>query len=198
MTQATLILASQSKVRNIMLQEVGLTFITLPSPYDEDAHKAALAALLPSEQAATLAAGKAEAISLLHPDAYVIGADQICALGHRIFGKPATDERATSHLQQLQNTTHHQHSAACVYYGGKSVWADVESVTLTMKPLDDTAIAAYIAQDQPLAACGAYRYEATGHTLFSHIDGSAAAIKGLPLNGLLAFLKTVGFSPRNS
>ncbi len=193
MTTAPLILASQSKVRKAMLEDVALSFTVLPSPYDEDAHKEALSTLPPAHQAATLAAGKAEAVSRLHRDAYVIGADQICAHDGQIFGKPATIERAILTLQQLQNTTHHQHSAACVFHQGKQVWAEVETVTLTMRPLDDTAIREYVKRDQPLVACGAYRYEANGHTLFSHVDGSAAAIKGLPLDGLLAFLRSVGF-----
>lgn len=183
-----LILASASQVRKTMLEEAGLDFIVLPSPYDEEAQKTTLNAFHPKEQAALLADGKAAAVSALHPHAYVIGADQICALDRQIFGKPHNAARAASHLQALQGKTHHQYSAACVYYQGKPVWADVEVVTLTMKPLNAAQIDEYIAKDEPFAACGAYRYEATGHTLFSHIDGTAAAIKGLPLNGLLAFL----------
>jgi septum formation protein len=186
MMHSALILASASPVRRAMLEEVGLVFTVMPSPYDEDAQKEQLRHLPPAEQAARLAAGKAEAVSVLHPEAYVIGADQICAIPDgTILGKPHTEERALSHLQQLQGKVHYQHSAACIYHAGRSVWETVETVTLTMKPLDDAAIRTYIATDMPLAACGAYCFEKTGHTLFSHVEGSAAAIKGLPLDGLL-------------
>jgi septum formation protein len=184
-----LILASQSPVRAAMLREAGLDFTIMLSPYDEDAEKESIRHLPPAQQAAHLARGKAHAVSVLHPDSYVIGADQICAMDGKIFGKPHTYERAVTHLQTLQGRMHYQHSAACVYRGGMVVWEEVETVRLTMKTLDDVAIRAYVQEDMPLNACGAYAFEKTGHTLFSDLQGSAAAIKGLPLSGLLTFLK---------
>jgi septum formation protein len=186
-----LILASQSPVRATMLHEAGIVFTVLPSPYDEDTEKEQIAHLSPDHQAAHLARGKAQAVSTLHPEAYVIGADQICAMGAEIFGKPATFERAVLHLSTLQGTTHFQHSAACVYHQGACVWEAVETVILNMKPLDASAIRAYLTADMPLNACGAYAYEKTGHTLFASVQGSSAAIKGLPLDGLLGFLKSI-------
>ena len=187
--RSSIILASASPVRADMLREAGLLFTVIPSPYDEEAKKEVVAHLSPDAQAAYLARGKAEAVSVLHPEAYVIGADQICAMEERIFGKPKSIEKAVSHLTALQGHMHFQHSAACVYHQGICVWEEVETVTLTMKPLDDAAIQAYLTTDMPLNACGAYAYEKTGHTLFASVQGSAAAIKGLPLDGLLGFLK---------
>ena len=184
-----LILASQSPVRSDMLRNEGVIFTVHPSPYDEDTEKEHIAHLPPAQQAAWLAAGKAHAVSILYPDAYVIGADQICDANEQILGKPYTVENALTHLRLLQNTTHFQHSAACVYKAGENIWAMIETVTLTMHPLNDDAIRAYIGKDQPFAACGAYCYEKTGHHLFSHVEGSASAIKGLPLTALLAFLQ---------
>ncbi len=175
-----------------MLEEAGLEFSVIPSPFDEDACKQEIRCLQPSLQAAYLADGKAKAVSTLHPDAYVIGADQICSLDQHILDKPGTVERATTHLQRLQGRKHHQYSAACIYHRQALRWLQVEVVTLTMHPLSETEIADYIRQDQPLHACGAYCYEKQGHTLFSQVEGDVAAIKGLPLHGLLAFLKQNG------
>ncbi len=189
MQLSALILASASPVRALMLREAGLVFTVMPSPYDEEAQKETIAHLLPADQAAFLARGKAEAVSGLYPDAYVIGADQVCAMGRRIFGKPGTFARATAHLRALQGGEHFQHSAACVYLRGALQWEMLETVTLRMKPLDEKAIETYLTADKPLAACGAYAYEKTGHTLFETVQGSAAAIKGLPLDGLLKFLR---------
>lgn len=185
-----LILASSSPVRAMMLREAGLEFRVIPSPYDEEAEKEVVAHLSPDHQAAHLARGKALAVSANYPQAYVIGADQICAMGEQIFGKPVTFENAVNHLRHLQGGTHYQHSAACIYHQGICVWEEVETVTLTMKPLYDAAIRSYLTQDMPLNACGAYAYEKTGHTLFASVQGSASAIKGLPLDGLLRYLKT--------
>jgi septum formation protein len=187
--KAPLILASQSKVRVQMLLDEGLVFEVKPSPYDEDAHKSALAHLHPQEKSLILAQGKAEAVSQLYPSHYVIGADQICAMDYITFGKPHTLERATQTLKELQGKTHHQYSAACVYHQGQCVWSEVEVVTLHMHPLSDEAIENYLKLDAPFLACGAYRYEAHGDALFASVTGSAAAIKGLPLSGLLMFLQ---------
>ncbi len=183
-----IILASQSKVRAQMLLDAGLEFEIRPSPYDEEAHKAELSHLHPKDKSLALAKGKAEAVSRIYQSDYVIGADQICAMGDFIFGKPKTHARAKETLQQLRGNMHHQYSGACVYFGGECVWEEVEVVELHMHKLSDDQIEDYIAQDEPFAACGAYRYEAHGHELLSNVHGSAAAIKGLPLEGLLRFL----------
>lgn len=185
-----IILASQSKVRAQMLLDAGLEFEIRPSPYDEELHKATLSYLTPKETSLALAKGKAHVVSHHYAQHYVIGADQICAMDDVIFDKPHTFERAKETLQRLNGTTHYQHSGACVFLGGTCIWEEVETVELTMKHLTDTEIEEYIAQDTPLSACGAYRYEAGGHKLFTHVNGSAPAIKGLPLNSLLHFLNT--------
>ncbi len=184
-----LILASASPVRAEILAEAGVAFTVVPSPYDEEAEKDRINHLAPDVQAALLARGKAETVSYLHSGAYVIGADQICAMEGRIFGKPGTMDAAISHLTALQGRTHFQHSAACVYRERKLLWEEVETVTLRMKAMDAQAIEAYLERDRPFGACGAYAYEKTGHTLFESVQGSTSAIKGLPLDGLLAFMR---------
>lgn len=184
-----LILASASPVRRDMLSGEGLDFAVVPSPFDEEAHKEELASLPPDDKAARLAAGKASAVSARYPAHYVIGADQICALGNTIFDKPCSAAQAERHLKALQGRTHQQYSAACLYVGGECVWSDVETVHLSMRELGEERIRDYVAADQPLGACGGYCYEKTGHRLFSEIDGTEAAIKGLPLAALLPVLR---------
>ncbi len=190
-----IILASQSFVRKKMLKDADIAFRVLASPFNEEAYKPSIHHLPPQEQARYLANGKAYAVGVQYPDAYVIGADQICALGNTIFDKPGTTERAIEHLQALQGQTHHQYSAACVYHQGQCVWHMVEIVRLHMRPLSDEEIHYYVSQDRPLKACGGYCYEKEGYTLFHHIEGSEPAIKGLPLDGLLAYLQQVHSVP---
>jgi septum formation protein len=185
-----LILASTSVVRAEMLKEAGVSFTVVPSPYDEEQAKDQLEGLSHADLALALANGKAEAVSVMHPNSYVIGADQLCTDGTHIYSKPVTVERAFTHLRLLAGKEHFQHSAACLYHHGKKIWQTCEIVTLTMRPLTDTEIYAYIAEDSPLNACGAYCYEKQGYRLFSHVNGSSAAIKGLPLESLMVALHT--------
>jgi septum formation protein len=184
-----LILASNSLIRRQLLEQAGINFTALPSPFDEEKAKISLAQLAHPERALQLAEGKAKAVSDTNPHDYVIGADQICADEHRIYDKPLTEKQAKQHLQHLQGKLHYQHSAACLFLAGKKIWEYCEIVTLHMRPLNDAEIAAYVQQDQPLQACGAYCYEKSGKALFSEINGSASAIKGLPMQHLMEALQ---------
>ena len=184
-----LILASNSLIRRQLLEQAGIKFTALPSPFDEEKAKITLAHLPHPERALQLAAGKASAVSCIYPKAYVIGADQICADNERTYDKPLTNAQAIQHLQHLQGKLHYQHSAACLFFAGKKIWEYCEIVTLKMRPLNDAEIAAYVQADQPLQACGAYCYEKSGKSLFAEIRGSESAIKGLPMHHLMAALQ---------
>ena len=95
--QPPLILASSSKVRARLLEAAGLAFIVEPPGLDEHAMRQAVSgtgALGPQDVAEVLARAKAEAVSELARDAFVIGADQVLALGDRILSKPESMEAA--------------------------------------------------------------------------------------------------------
>jgi septum formation protein len=184
-----LILASSSTIRMQLLQEAGIKFTAISSPFDEESAKPAISHLPHKERALYLASGKAAAISKLYPDSHVIGADQICADEKRTYSKPVTKEQAALHLQYLQGNVHFQHSAACLFHSGKKIWESCEIVTLQMRPLNEHEITSYIETDSPLQACGAYCYEKNGRQLFRKVEGSESAIKGLPMDALIKALQ---------
>jgi septum formation protein len=72
-----------------MLDAAGLTFDVAPADVDERAIRETLQAddsgIDPADVAEVLARAKAETISRQRPDALVIGADQVLALGDEIF-----------------------------------------------------------------------------------------------------------------
>lgn len=184
-----IILASTSTIRFDLLKQQNLNFSAIAPSFDEDAARAGIAHLPHRERALKLAEGKAASVSVLHPNDYVIGADQICADETQTYSKPVTHERAKNHLQNLQGKVHFQHSAACLFHGRQKIWESCEIVTLKMRPLSSSEIDDYIQKDQPFSACGAYCYEKNGYQLFSEIDGSESAIKGLPMDSLIAALQ---------
>lgn len=186
---APLILASASSIRAELLRSVGLEARIIPAEgLDEDALKATLTHLPPQEKALALADAKAAFVSAQHPDALVIGADQICALGDVILSKPRTAERAAEQLRQLRGATHAQYSAVSVFRAGACVWHYVATARLTMRELCEEEITAYIALDAPLQSCGAYMFEKHGKHLFSEVHGTDDVIQGMPLTPLLAAL----------
>src|SRR5690554_7608722 len=94
---APLILASESAYKRELLGRLGLAFESIGAHIDESP----LAAESPADTARRLARQKAGAVAKAHPGAWVIGADQVIALGERRFSKPETPERARAPLAAL-------------------------------------------------------------------------------------------------
>lgn len=189
---AQLILASGSSIRQQMLKSVGLKFSVIPSGVEEDAIKAAMKDKPVPELALALARAKTLFVSKDHPDAYTIGADQICALGDKILSKPGSYERAEAQLAELSGKTHLQHCAITLAKGNQVLWEFHEAATLTVRDLTTAEIKAYVAADAPLQSCGAYKFEGLGRYLFSKVEGDHDVIQGLALVPLLARLHALG------
>jgi septum formation protein len=191
-----LVLASASPFRRRMLEAAGLSFEVAPADVDEAMLKRDLlgSGSTPSTIAAALAAAKADAVSARLPDALVIGADQVLALGQDLFSKPVGTPAAREQLLRLRGKSHQLHTAACLATGGKAVWTHVEIATLTMRPFSDAFLADYlrVAGDRVCHTVGAYEIEGLGIQLFERIEGSLFTIIGLPLLPLLAELRARG------
>jgi septum formation protein len=94
-----LILGSTSSYRRELLQRLRLPF-EVESP---DVDETALAGEAPAALAQRLALAKAEAVSARHPDAVVIGSDQVAELDGAAIGKPGTHERVTVRFRALSD-----------------------------------------------------------------------------------------------
>lgn len=191
-THHRLILASGSICRKWLLEQAQLEFEIIPSDVDETAIKETVEGEAPEDLAEILAQAKAQAVSEQHPNAYVIGGDQICAYGDQILDKPGLASTAIEHLTMLSGQKHKQISAVCIYKNGECLWSFVDVAYLTMRELSDQEIANYITLDEPLASCGAYKFESLGCHLFSEVEGAADTIKGMPLIPLLGALRDLG------
>ena len=187
-----LILASASVSRRQMLQNAGLDFTIETSGVDEDEVKLSLAAekATPRDIAEMLAELKAKRVSLRHPEAMVIGADSTLACNGRLFDKPPTIEAARRQLQALAGQTHELHSSVVVARGGVRLWHCNEHARLTMRPLTDAFLDAYLARagEAVTTSVGAYQLEGVGAHLFTRVEGDYFTILGLPLLPLLSFL----------
>lgn len=185
---APLILASGSSIRQQMLKAVGLTFSVVPSGVEEDTIKAQMQGAAIPALAAALARAKTLAVSVLHPDAYTIGADQICVLDGKPISKPGTYERAEAQLAELSGRTHQQHCAMTLAKGNEVIWEFHDVAELTVRTLSPAEIHAYVAADAPLSSCGSYKFEGLGRHLFSAVKGDHDVIQGLALVPLLTEL----------
>jgi septum formation protein len=192
-----LILASASKPRARILEAAGLAFIVEPPGLDEAVMRQAVSgegSLSPHDVAEVLARAKAEAVSELAPKAYVIGGDQVLALGETILSKPDGMEGARRQLLDLSGKTHNLHTAVAVATDGETIWAETTIATLHMRKLCPEFIGRYLAAagEEVLSSVGAYQIEQLGVQLFDEIDGDYFSILGLPLIPLLDTLRREG------
>jgi septum formation protein len=188
-----LILASTSIARREMLRAAGVEVQALPSGVDEALLKTGFSGT-PAALALGLAQEKAKAVADAHPQALVIGADQLLVCEGRVFDKPADLAEAATHLRALSGRTHQLITAACVLQGDAVLWTHVETAQLTVRALSEDFISRYLAAEgvEILGCVGAYRLEGLGAQLFERVEGDYFTILGLALLPLLGFLRGCG------
>jgi len=185
-----LILASSSSYRRALLERLGLPFSVAAPEIDEAIH----AGELPAAAAIRLAEAKARAIAGRHPDALIIGCDQMAACDGIAIGKPRDRDDALAQLKAMRGRTIVFHTAVALLNARsgrcQSALIDVAS---TFRALDDEQLEAYIDRDQPYDCAGSVKCEALGIALFSRIaSDDPTALIGLPLIRLTDMLMAEG------
>lgn len=179
-----------------MLEAAGLEFEVVPSGVDEQAIREVLLVengpIDPVDLAEMLARAKAEEVSRYHPDALVIGGDQVLALGGEVFVKPADLDAGRENLLRLRGRTHQLHSAAALAERGQATWVFVDTAHLTMRWFSMEFLGQYLARvgALALASLGAYQIEGPGIQLFERIEGDYFTVLGVPLLPLLGELRS--------
>lgn len=200
MTKTTphLILASGSSTRRAMLAAAGVAFEVVPADVDEPALRSAFRQQHPRATsmniAEMLAAAKAQDVGRRHPQALVIGSDQVLDLDGEIFAKPHDAAGVRTTLQRLSGRTHALHAAVALARGEDVAWSANDTATLTMRALSPAFIDGYVDR-AGAAVCqsvGAYQIEGLGIQLFKRIDGDHFTILGMPLLPLLQELRAQG------
>lgn len=189
---APLILASTSIYRRALFERLQLPFACVAPEVDETAQQHES----PEALVRRLSLAKAEAVAIRHPDAVIIGGDQV-AVGpdQCVLGKPGTIERACAQLGQLSGQAVRFLSGLCVLDAARgSHELAIITTTVRFRVLDDAEIRRYVARDRPLDCAGALRSEALGITLCEAIDSDdPTALMGLPLIRLSAMLRSAGY-----
>ena len=197
MTRPQLILASGSLSRRTMLAAAGLDFMTVVPDIDEDALHAKMPPELAGDGRAVaehLAERKAIAVSASHPQALVLGCDQVLVCEGRLFTKAMDAGEAGAALRALRARPHELISAAVIATDRKPVWRFTDVATLAMRDFSEAFLEQYLSKEIPdvLGSVGCYRIEGRGAQLFDRVDGDQFTIRGLPLIPLLAELRARG------
>jgi len=191
-----LILASESSSRRAMLINAGVSFEAIPAYIDEESIKESILAEggKPKDVADILAEMKAISLSRQHPEAYVLGSDQVLVLENNLMSKAANRSEAKAHLLSMSGKTHSLIAAAVIAKNGQAVWRGMERAKLTMRTLSEGDVDRYLEDvgDNILSSVGCYHIEGKGAQLFDQVKGDFFTILGLPLFKVLAQLRLYG------
>jgi MAF protein len=182
-----LILGSTSPFRKEILTKLNLPFACAKPNIDETAFKNES----PIELVERLAIEKAKAVASEHPDALIIGSDQVAMCDGEILGKPHNFENAVKQLEKFSNKTVVFYTGLCVYDSGLDyTTALIEPFLVHFKELSRPEIENYLHAEQPYNCAGSFKSEGLGICLFEKLEGNDPnTLIGLPLIKLVELLK---------
>ena len=188
--QRALILGSTSRYRRELLQRLRVPFEVVSPDVDETP----LANEAPQALATRLALAKAKAVAALHPNAVVIGSDQVADLNGEPLGKPGTHERAVLQLQRMRGqTVVFQTAVSVVCQASGFEQTELAQIKVRFRELSDAEIEAYLRAEEPYDCAGSAKSEGLGIALLDAIDNDdPTALIGLPLIRTCRMLRAAG------
>ena len=186
-----LILASTSPYRRSLLERLGIPFTALPPQTPEDT----VPGELPPDRALRLAIAKAQAVASEHPEAVIIGSDQVAAVGSKILDKPGDAARCRAQLTAASGSSAHFHTACAVIAPRTGIrMVHIDTTTVFFRSLTEQEIERYVERERPFDCAGGFRVEGLGISLFESIEShDPTALIGLPLIWLACALRRAGF-----
>jgi septum formation protein len=192
-TRPRLILASTSRYRRELLERLRLPFDVVAPEVDETPQPGET----PAAMAERLAHAKAAAVARQHPQAVVIGSDQVADLAGAPIGKPGSHERAVQQLRSMRGQAVVFHTAVTVMRAATGFERSVRvPVTVRVRALRDDEIEHYLRTEQPYDCAGSAKAETLGIALLDAIESDdPTALVGLPLIRTCAMLREAGIDP---
>ncbi len=190
MPTRALILASTSRYRRELLERLRWPF-EVASP---DVDEAAWPGEKPAVLAQRLALAKAHAVARRHPEAIVIGSDQVADLDGEAIGKPGDHERAVAQLRRMRGCSAvFQTAVAVVCHASAFARGELAPVRVRFRELGDAEIETYLRLEQPYDCAGSAKCETLGIALVEAIDSDdPTALIGLPLIRTARLLREAG------
>tara|TARA_B100000900_G_scaffold413744_1_gene438461 strand:+ start:876 stop:1460 length:585 start_codon:yes stop_codon:yes gene_type:complete len=187
-----IILASKSKVRKEILDKNGFLVNVKPSNVDEDFYKINLLKenATPEMISKNLAELKANKVSSMNNNYFVLGADSVIDLDGELISKPSNRNEALKILQKLNGKKHYLISSVCISKNGSMIWNYTDKATLMMKNMSNDDLKIYLSKlsDTALYAYNVYQIEGEGRNLFSDIQGDENTIMGLPVKKIKEYM----------
>ena len=186
-----LILASASPRRLDLLARIGVVPDAVdPADIDESVHKGEL----PRVHALRLACAKAVAVALRHPEALVLGADTVVAVGRLILPKVEDEATLRRCMALLSGRRHRVLTGVAVVLPDGELRSRVVETMIAMKRLSAEEIDYYAGHGEWRGKAGGYALQGYGEVYVRHMAGSYSNVVGLPLGETRHLLKSAGFA----
>ena len=192
--KSRLILASGSPRRKELLEQIGAKFEVLPAKGEE-----VITSTVPAQVVMELSAQKAEevagrygeelggenqSVSKEEQAVVILGADTVVAYENKILGKPKNEEDAVRMLQMLSSHTHSVFTGVTLVIekqGKKEKQSFFAETKVTMYPMTEQQIHAYVATGEPMDKAGAYGIQGKCAVYIEKIVGDYNNVVGLPI-----------------
>jgi septum formation protein len=188
-TSGRFILASASPRRIELLSLLGLRFEIMPSQVNE----AFMTGETPREHVLRLSEAKAMTAAVLHPDAWIMGADTIVVINGEVLGKPRTPDEAKEMLGKLSGRVHTVFTGFTVARKNAHILIrDAIESSVRFREISEDEMVWYISSEEPYDKAGGYAVQGMGAFFIREIHGSYTNVMGLPLCEVVDVLKGVG------
>ncbi|OGT90080.1 MAG: septum formation protein Maf [Gammaproteobacteria bacterium RIFOXYA12_FULL_61_12] len=185
-----IVLASTSPFRRQLLEKLGIPFETASPDIDEGR----LPGESPESLVKRLAVEKAQAVATIHPQALIIGSDQVACLEDQILGKPGDFDRAFVQLSAASGKRVSFLTGLCLLNSATgNAQVICEPFQVYFRNLSPQQIENYLNREMPFNCAGSFKSEALGIALFERLEGDDPnSLIGLPLIRLIAMLEEEG------
>ncbi len=185
-----LVLASASPRRLDLLARIGVVpDAVIPADVDESVARGEL----PREHALRLAREKAAAVAAKEPDALVLAADTVVAVGRRILPKVEDEETLRACMKLLSGRRHRVLTGVALAVPKGAVRERLVETMIAMKRLSEAEIDYYASHGEWRGKAGGYALQGYGEVYVRHIAGSYSNVVGLPLAETRVLLKSAGY-----
>lgn len=185
-----LVLASASPRRLDLLARIGV----IPDEIDfPEIDEGVVSDELPRDHAIRLAEEKAAAVALRHPDALVLAADTVVAVGRRILPKVEDEATLRQNMALLSGRRHRVLTGVALAEPGGKIRTRLGETMIAMKRLSAEEIDFYAGHGEWRGKAGGYALQGYGEVYVRHIAGSYSNVVGLPLAETRLMLKAAGY-----
>jgi len=192
MSRAPLILASASPRRLELLAQIGVIPDAVMSA---DVDETPLEDETPRRLVLRLAGLKAAAVAVQRPDAFVLGADTVVAVGNRMLGKPADEADAERMLRLMSGRAHRVLTGVALIAPTGRTATRLSETRIKFRRLSEADVARHLTSGEWRDAAGAYKVQGQAGGDVAFLSGSHSSVVGLPLFETRNLLDGLGWRP---